>query len=380
MNCSRESLFPGGKTPRRASPRLKRAFFPGRVRGRRLFVVGAAVAFLLYCLACPVASRAAKREKPAVIIKFATLAPEGSTWMKTMHAIDAEVRKETSNRIGFKFYSGGVQGDEKDVLRKIRNGQLHGGGFTGYGLGSIAPKVRVLELPFLFESAGEIDFVRARLDSIFRATFEGRGMLLLGWADVGFIHIFSNRPISSPEDLKRAKMWIWSGDPLAELFFDAFGVSPIPLSVPDVLTSLQMGVIDAVYASPLACVAVQWFTRVKYMTDVPITYSIGAVLVSKKALRKVSREDIDKLLAISERELRKLTEKTRLQNIEAMDAIEREGIEVIRVEDNVRRSFFKLGKNAWSKGEGRIYPPELLARILDMKKEYHSHSGIRAPR
>jgi TRAP-type C4-dicarboxylate transport system substrate-binding protein len=112
-----------------------------------------------------------KKPKPDFQIKFATLAPEGSTWMKTMRSIDDEVRRRTDNRLGFKFYPGGVQGDEKDVLRKIRNGQLHGGGFTGFGLGSVVSEVRVQELPFMFESLEELDYLREQTDPYFWKAF-----------------------------------------------------------------------------------------------------------------------------------------------------------------------------------------------------------------
>src|SRR5687767_164354 len=105
------------------------------------------------------AASAQKAAKAQNEIKLATLAPEGSTWMKAMHKIDDDVRARTSNRVGFKFFPGGVQGDEKDVIRKIRNGQVHGAGFTGFGLGSIVPETRVLELPFMFDNLDELDHV-----------------------------------------------------------------------------------------------------------------------------------------------------------------------------------------------------------------------------
>lgn len=335
-------------------------------------------ASLVLCLSF-LAGPAAAAPKPDVLIKFATLAPDGSTWMKTMQQIDRDLRQATDNRVGFKFYSGGVQGDEKDVLRKIRNGQLGGGGFTGYGLGSIAPDVRVLELPFMFETTDELDFVRGELDSLFASSFAGNGMVLLGWADVGFINLFSNGPIASPADLQKYKMWIWSGDQLAELFFKAFQISPIPLAVPDVLTSLQMGVIDAVYSSPLACVAVQWYTRIKYMTDVPVTHSIGAVLVSERALRSVSGEDMDTLLRVSRTHLDALNRKTRIQNREAIDVIEKEGIEVIEVDAAARTRFFETGRKAWADGVGAIYSQELLDRVTGLVREYRSRGGETQP-
>ncbi len=332
--------------------------------------IGALIIIGLVMLAIPLQATAARKPKPKTQIKFATLAPEGSAWMKSMRALDSELRAATENRLGFKFYTGGVQGDEKDVLRKMRNGQLHAGGFTGFGLGAIAPDVRVLELPFIFRDHNELNHVREQLDSQFTGFFEAKNFVLLGWADVGFIYMFSNIPVKAPADLQQVKMWIWSGDPLAELFFKSFKISPIPLSAPDVLTSLQTGIINAVYASPLACIALQWFTRVKYMADVPITHGLGAILVSRRALKKVSDKDLQKLKELCGKHLQILNEKTRIQNQEAIEALEKEGVTVVTSGESARRQFFASGREAWQDGVGKLYSQELLDKITGILEDY----------
>lgn len=331
----------------------------------------AAVTALL-CLGVAVCADAARRPKPKFQIKFATLAPDGSTWMKTMHAIDDEVRERTDNRLGFKFYPGGVQGDEEVVLRKIRNGQLHSAGFTGYGLGTIVSDVRVMELPFLFESLDELDDLRGELSDYFDAEFDEAGWVNLGWTDVGFIYLMSKNQVRTPDDMKHAKMWVWSGDPLAELFFRAFDISPIPLAAPDVLTSLQTGIIDVVYASPLACVALQWFTRIDYMNNVPITHGLGAVLVSKRALKKVSAEDLAILREVAAPHLRELTLKTREQNLEAIEEMKKEGVQILEIDPQVRAEFYQTGRNAWKDGVGELYSQELLDRVVGILDAYRA--------
>ena len=349
------------------------SFSRKRPTGRRsLFAIGAVVtAAALAVLFAPLAASA--ETAPKTQIKFATLAPDGSTWMKVMRAIDEEVRAETGNRVGFKFYPGGVQGDEKDVLRKIRNGQLHGGGFTGYGLGSVASEFRVIELPFMFKNLDEVDYVRSDLDSFIADAFKQKGFVFLGWGDVGFVYLFSNSPITTPEELRRAKMWTWSGDQLAEIFFKAFNVSPIPLALPDVLTSLQMGVVDAVYSPPLPCVALQWFTRVKYMTDVPISYGFGALLVSEKALQGVDPADLDTLERVCRAQTKILVERTRRENIEAEKSIKGEGVKLLEVPDSVDAEFFATGRDAWKNGVGRLYPEELLERVTKLIDDYRAN-------
>ncbi len=315
---------------------------------------------------------AARKPKAKFTIKFATLAPEGSTWMKSMRQMDDDIRARTENRVGFKFYPGGVMGDEKDVLRKIRNGQLHGGGFTGFGLGAVASDVRVLEMPFMFQNLEELDYVRGAIGSQLDQVFDDGGYVNLGWVDVGFIYIFSKKPIATTDDLAAARMWVWAGDPLAELFFKAFDISPIPLSAPDVLTALQTGVIDSAYSSTLGCIALQWFTRISYMTDVPITHGMGAALISQKALRKVSPEDLAVMKEVAGPILRELTEKTRVQNQEAIEEMKKEGVQVVEVSEAVHQQFFVTGKGAWDEGAGKLYSVELLEQVKALLSEFRA--------
>ena len=335
---------------------------------------------LLCCLALvAIAARPAPAQKPGkaqVEVKFATLAPEGSTWMKTMHKIDDDVRAKTQNRVGFKFFPGGVQGDEKDVIRKIRNGQVHGAGFTGFGLGSIVPEVRVLELPFMFDNLDELDHVRAQTNDYFEKSFQEKGYTLLGWTDVGFVYLFTRTPVRSPADMQTPKWWIWSGDQLAEIFFRAFKIAPIPLAAPDVLTSLQTGVVDAVYSSPLACVALQWYSRVKFMSDIPVTHGISAVLVSKKSLAGVSAADLTLINEISHQHLAELTARTRVQNNEAIGEIKKEGVQVVAVDPAARKEFTERGRAAWSDGVGTLYSQDLLDRMKKLLADYRaSHTA-----
>ena len=330
------------------------------------------------CATAPDAAAQKKQPKPQVEVKVATLAPDGSTWMKTMRRIDEDVRAKTANRVGFKFYPGGVQGDEKDVIRKMRNGQIHGAAFTGFGLGTIVPEVRVLELPFMFESLDELDHVRAKTDDYYRGLFEEEGYALLGWTDVGFVYLFSQTPVKSAADMQRCRWWIWSGDQLAEIFFKAFRITPIPLAAPDVLTSLQTGVVDAVYSSPLACVALQWFTRVKYMSDTPVTHGVSALVVTRKSLAGVSPADLAVLNEIVRASLAELTAKTRVQNVEAIAEIKKEGVQVVAVDAAARRDFVERGRAAWGEGVGVLYPRELLDRVSTMVADYRKTRGAGA--
>ncbi len=218
------------------------------------------------------------------VLKFATLIPADTAWMKEIDRWAAEVNSESHGRLKFKIYPGGIMGDEPDVLRKIRSRELQGAFFTGYGIGRIYSPARVLEMPFLFRNTNESDYVRDRLMPEIERGFRKHGFELLGWPDVGFIHFFSKYPIHSLAELKTRHIWLWQGDPLGEAFAKAAGVAPIPLSIMDVYMQLSArhGSIDTVYNSPFGVLALQWYTKLKYATNISMTNAIGSLVVSNR--------------------------------------------------------------------------------------------------
>ncbi len=300
----------------------------------------------------------------SVKIKFATLAPEGSTWLKVMKEFSADLLKSTNGQVKFKIYAGGIQGDEKDVLRKMRINQLQSAGFTGVGLGTILPEVRILDAPFLFRNKKEVDFIANTFFDRFARKFEKKGYILLGWAEVGFVYIYTNREVHNVTDFKGVKMWMWEGDPLAEATFRAFGISPIPLSITDVMTSLQTGLIDGVYTSPLACVGLQWFTKVKYVLDVPMANSNGAVLLSKRMFKKLSPEQQAIIKEKGKTYFDKLTRLSRRDNTIAMETMLTKGIRKIEISDSaLLNQYYETGKQARRNLVGKLYSAELLNQV-----------------
>jgi TRAP-type C4-dicarboxylate transport system substrate-binding protein len=296
-------------------------------------------------------------------IKFATLAPDGSTWLKVMDEYNNEVQQLTNGAVKFKIYPGGIQGDEKDVLRKIRLGQLQSAGFTGVGLGEILPESRILDAPLLFTNYAEVDHVTGALIDEFIPRFEDAGFVLIGFTEVGFVYVFGNKPITSTADLKGVKMWMWEGDPIAEATFNALKVTPIPLSIADVLTSLQTNLIDAVYTSPLACVSLQWYTRVKYMMDYPLADAHGAVLIAKKAFDKISPQYQEILLDKGREYMKKLVQLSREDNQQSIDLMKKNGIEIVSIPAKNIAEFQKAGQEARENLVGKLYGKALLDSV-----------------
>jgi len=297
-------------------------------------------------------------------IKFATVAPEGTTWINIMKEYDQAVRKESGGRLGFKIYAGGIQGDERDVLRKIKLGQLHSAGITGNGITGMAPKARILDTPFLFNSFDEIDYIYKTFDADFNQAFNNGGYVLLGWAEVGFVYIYTNIPVNKPEDLRKTKMWMWEGDPVAEATFKSLNVNPIPLSLSDVMTSLQTKMIDGVYSSPLAAVSMQWFTRVKYMLNVPLTNASGAVVISKKKFDQLPADLQNILLKNGKKYMAKLTESSRKENAKSLEVLKQKGLTMTSAPSpEVLKSYASIGKNARRLLIGKMYDEAFVSKV-----------------
>lgn len=329
--------------------------------------------FTALCLALPLALGPSLLPAEETVIKFATLAPEGSTWMKVMQEWNKALMEKTGNQVKFRMYQGGVSGDEKDVVRKIRLGQLQAGGFTGVGLGEIAPEVRVMDAPLLFQSSDEVDYVLHTFNGDFEQAFQKNGYVLLGWAEVGFVYFFTAKPVKDLKDLKSVKMWMWEGDPIAEAAFKALGASPIPLSIADVMTSLQTGLIDGVYSSPLAMVALQWFTRTKYMYNYSFANAMGAVLISKKAFDKLPKDQQDILLATGKEYLGKLTRLSREENKTSIEALKKNGVTILpapSAQDVAQ--YHAVGEQARKALVGKLYSQEFLSRIEKSIQDYRA--------
>lgn len=305
------------------------------------------------------------------IIKVATIAPDGSTWINVLKEYDAQIRKESNGRIGFKIYAGGVAGDELDVLKKIRIGQYHAGGFTGVGIGEIAPNLRILDSPFLFKNYDEVDYIYQKFGDEFEKEIEKGGFVLLGWAEVGFVYTFTKTPIYGVDDLKKIKMWAWQGDPIAEVAYKVIGVTPVPLSITEVLTSLQTGIIDGVYGSPLSMLATQWFTRVKYMHNVPLSDASGALLISKRYFDSLPKDLQEILLRNGRKYMRKLVELSREENKKAIEVLKKNGIVITEPPSKkLLDEYDEIGKKARRMLVGKVFSEEWLNKIEKALEEY----------
>jgi len=312
----------------------------------------------------------ASGEEKGMVIKLATLAPEGSSWAKAFNALNSEIIKKTENKVQFRIYPGGVLGDEKDVLRKMKIGQIQGAALTAGGLSAIYKDIDVLQIPFLFQNYGEVDYVLTKMDSYFRKGFEENGYVLLGWSEAGFLYLMSTIPIASVSDLKKAKVWIWEESPMSKAIFDEAGVSAIPLSIPDVMVGLQTGLVNVVYVPPTGAISLQWFTKIKYVTDVPLVYLLGGLVLRKDTFNQIPPSLQSVLLESFQKHLEPLKTVTRDENRDAMKVMTKQGVKLVTPSKDQVDEFKKLSNKAIGHITGQSFSKKSLEEVTSLLESY----------
>jgi len=262
-------------------------------------------------------------------IKIATIAPDGSVWMKELRAAAADVQAKTQGRVTVKFFPGGVMGSDAVVLRKIRLGQLQGGAVTGSDLSGVCRDATVYTVPFQFNNQAEVDAVRKVVDPMLADCFQKGGMRMLGLAGGGFAYLMSTHELRTRDDLRSSKVWVPANDRVGEMTFKNGGITPIPLPISDVFTSLQTGLVDTVVNTTSGAVILQWHSKVKYMIDLPLTYVPAYFLVEDKALGKLAPADQAAMLQAFAAAMARIDTTNRRENVQALAAMKHGGTQLL---------------------------------------------------
>ncbi|MDH3695400.1 MAG: TRAP transporter substrate-binding protein DctP [Gammaproteobacteria bacterium] len=307
----------------------------------------------------------------AEVIKLATITPEGSQWMKNMRAGAKEIKERTDGRVTIKLYGGGVMGNDKKVLRKIRIGQLHGGAFTASGLSSRYKNLNLYSLPLVFESLDQVDYVRERMDEKLRQGLEDAGFVSFGFAEGGFAMLMSNQPVRSLADLKNQKIWVPEGDEISYSAMEALGLSPVTLPITDVLTGLQTGLLSIVGTSPVGALVLQWHTKVKYITNLPLSYLIGFMAIDKRAFDKLQEEDQVVVREVMAGIYENFNINSRIDNEQAIEALLATGIELVEPNPEEVPTWRDVVTQAnKTKGDSGAFDTVLLDEMLGYLKEF----------
>ena len=265
----------------------------------------------------------------AAVIKIATMSPDGTAIMKKMRQAAKDIYKKTDQRVKIKFYPGGVMGDESAILRKMRINQLQGAAITSGALTRYFKDTSILGMPFLFNSQKEVLYVREHIDHLIIDGLKKKGLISFGLAESGFVYFLSNKPIHTIADLKKEKFWV-PDNTSARNTVELFSLKPIPLPFGDVLAGLQTHLINTIASSPIAAIALQWHTQVKYLTDMPVLYTWGTLVISKKAMKKLKKKDRAIVQQIMSAAFKDIDQQNQKDNVAALAALKNQGIVFIK--------------------------------------------------
>lgn len=310
-----------------------------------------------------------------VKIKHGTLAPKGSPWHTAMERLAAGWKKASKGQVRVNIYPGGVAGDEGDMLRKIRIGQMHSATLTGIGLARISRSTIALQLPMMFRSYEELDYVRDRIAPRIQKDLEDAGFVVLNWGDAGWVHFFSKEKGRTPDDFRKWKMFLWSGDPESQEAFEAAGFQPVPMSATDVMSGLQSGLVDWFGTTPLYALTSQWFGLAKHMVAVKWSPLNGATIISKQAWEKIPAELRPELLRIAQEEGKRVQKEVRELGDKAIQAMKDRGLEVVEADAALEAEWRKAAEKGYPTIRNKVVPPDLFDEVKRLTEEYRKKNG-----
>ncbi len=325
-----------------------------------------ALVLFLLALTVPAAAQA------EVTIKFATLAPEGTTWYRAMREIGDEWERISGGEVKVKIYAGGVVGNETIMIRKMRIGQLHGGQITSLGLGDFDPAPAVVQTPLLIRDYDELDHFMGQMAPVFEERMLEHDVVVLNWGDAGWIHLFTKEPMTTPSDAGKYKIYAFEGDPDAVKMFELAGFTPVVLASTDVLPALQSGLVDAFPSTRLGALSLQWFAMAKNMVDVPWAPLIGATIITKDAWAAIPEKYHADFRAAAERVGDEVKAEIRRQDVKSVEVMKQYGLVVHPVDATQRAAWEAVGESTHSVMRGDIIPEDVFDQAVRTLEEYRA--------
>ncbi|UCE18622.1 MAG: TRAP transporter substrate-binding protein DctP [Gemmatimonadota bacterium] len=301
------------------------------------------------------------------IIKLGMLPTQRSDWGKTFEQMNSELIEKSDGTLQFQFYFGR---DEKELINLLESKQIDAVSVSAAGLGQIIPEIFIFNLPLMFSTYEEFDYIRDTLTQHFSNLLDSKGFTILGWGDLGFTYPFSKEPIKTQTDLQRTKLWAWDIDPIAKAFATGSGREPVLLPIQSVLSSLSKGDIQTVYGPPLACIVYQWHTEIRYMTDLRVAVGLGATIIQKSRIETISSDNERLLKNIAKKYHEQLVVKIRRRNEESVDVLKEQGIEIISVPHQERQKWNQVAMKVQDQFIDRLYEKELLDKVKSLLEEY----------
>ncbi|MEE2777897.1 MAG: TRAP transporter substrate-binding protein DctP [Acidobacteriota bacterium] len=269
-----------------------------------------------------------------VRIKLATILPENSPQFKLLEGLAEQWKQISGGEVDLVLYGGGVQGDESDVIRKMRIGQLQAGALSVNGLTDLVDEFSLFEIPLFFENWDEFNHVLADLTPTFQQKFDEAGYVWLTWGHVGWVHFFTTTEVERLDDLRKLKVFTWAGNEAMVQWWKANGFKPVALPYTDAVQGLKTGMIETMIAPPLIAAQMGFFEDAPYMIDVGLTPLIGAFLVQKRTWDKIDSAYRDRLLTSAQAVGKKLEGQTIFLEETSINVMKNNGLKVLAIRDS----------------------------------------------
>lgn len=317
-----------------------------------------------------------------ILIKMGTLAPDGSSWHQIFKTMGEKWRQAPGGGVTLRIYPGGVLGDEPDLVRKMRVGQIQAAALTAVGLADIDTAVSALQIPMMFRSWDEVDAVREQIRPVLERRLEEKGFVVLNWGDAGWVMFFAKQPFSTPADMKKLKLFVWAGDNQAIDMWKAAGYQPVPLSSTDILTGLQTGLINAFDTTPLLALSSQWFGLAKHMLDLKWAPLLGATVIHKKTWDKIPVETQNAMRRAAAEAGERLKVDIRAANDKAIAAMQERGLTVHAASPEIEAAWTREAEGIYPKIRGTLIPAETFDEVKRLRDAYRASApaGKGAPR
>ena len=308
-----------------------------------------------------------------VVIKLGTLAPNGSTWHTLLKEMGQKWEQASGGKVKLRIYPGGVLGNEGDMIKKMRIGQLQAAALTTVGLHDIDPDAQAVDVPMMIDSWHTLDYVMDRMAPKLERLIEAKGYVVLGWSEVGFVRFFSTKKYQSLPQLQQAKIFCWEGDPASAEAWRLGGFHPVVMSSTDIVPGLQTGLIDTVALAPLYAYSSRMFEKAKYMLDLPWAVLTGGTVVRKDEWEKVPADLRPKLLEIAREYAKKIDAEVRRMDTEALSNMVKQGLVVVKPQDP--GSFAQAAQKTYGVVRGKVVPAETFDEVKKLVAEAHAQSA-----
>ena len=325
----------------------------------RLFIIKLFISLFSFLLITAAASGQKK-----IKVKIATLAPKGSPWHEILVKMGREWREASNGQIQLKIYPDGVAGDEDSMIRKMRIGQFQAAALTFNGLAFIDPSVKAFAIPMLYDDYSQLDRVREILGGEIQRRMEANGFILLAWADVGWVRFFSSKPIMTPEDLKKMKIFTWAGDEVAHRMWSNAGYHAIPLQPIDIMMGLQTGLINAFSSPPFGALSSQWFGIANHMLDLRFAPFTGGIVIDKRTWNKIPEEYKPELIAAADKLARLVKEDLRHGDQAFIDAMVEHGLTVHTPDSATKDLWRETAQTFYPDLRGDYVPADIFDRAV----------------